>query len=603
MRMLSVILLRYRSVHYLEFDLGPFTVLFGKNNAGKTNLLEAIYGVLAPEHMPTFKARELSRPVPGLRGSDDYLPPMGAVHAQLEQGLAFDDAVLRAIPEAVATPDRILGFRALPQGHVWFANLSQAGLWFVDVRDHFIAAHAEVEVEEDFQSLRVVGPRPRPLFLGWDVEDVETLATSAIAKLTAVPGEFDSQPLVLVEDYYNTWRVRTEIWERLDQLAALATDLLPDFIDGSIQADFYVPTGWDGSPRLWLYYQERGGSERLWLEDFGKGSSRWMAVAVQVALRIMEEDPHIKGLVGAAAKQFSGHVLFVDEPEAHLHPSAVASVVRWCQRMVSCGFSLVAASHHEEFLRASGDEVKFVKVSRGLETSHTNARTLLSTATPLLQELATEVGMHPAAALSLHRAILFVEGPLDEAILDEYAGPALDAAGVTIIPLHGTKNLEGLIQGEFTARLGIKTGVLTDKTVAATMWDRSGKKRSGEEKKLIRLIKRFEDQGLVPPEVFGIAEDDMLFALPTQAIREYLQGPFPGWDELREECREAEGLGPSDSVDWKSYAETKYGLPITTTSGVRDVVRKLDLAGVELQSLRTVADEIIAWVKAPGDLA
>ena len=103
----------------------------------------------------------------------------------------------------------------------------------------------------------------------------------------------------------------------------------------------------------------------------------------------------------------------------------------------------------------------------------TTARTLLSAATPLLQELATEVGMHPAAALSLHRAILFVEGPLDEAVLDEYAGPALDAAGVTIIPIHGTKNLEGLIDGEFTTRLGIKTGVLTDNTVTATMWDRS----------------------------------------------------------------------------------------------------------------------------------
>jgi len=51
--------------------------------------------------------------------------------------------------------------------------------------------------------------------------------------------------------------------------------------------------------------------------------------------------------------------------------------------------------------------------------------------------------MHPATTLSLHRAILFVEGPLDEAVLDEYAGAALDVAGVTIIPIHGTKNLEG----------------------------------------------------------------------------------------------------------------------------------------------------------------
>ena len=83
---------------------------------------------------------------------------------------------------------------------------------------------------------------------------------------------------------------------------------------------------------------------------------------------------------------------------------------------------------------------------------------------------------------------LFVEGPLDVAVLDEYAVGRLDAAGVSIIPIHGTKNLEGLIDGEFTARLGIKTGVLTDNTTVATLWDRSNRKRSSEEVKLVRLI-------------------------------------------------------------------------------------------------------------------
>lgn len=75
-------------------------------------------------------------------------------------------------------------------------------------------------------------------------------------------------------------------------------------------------------------------------------------------------------------------------------------------------------------------------------------------------------------------------------------GDNRDVAGVTIIPIHGTKNLEGLIDGEFTTRLGIKTGVLTDNTVTATMRDRSGKRRTGEEKKLVKLIQRFGDQGL-----------------------------------------------------------------------------------------------------------
>lgn len=209
--------------------------------------------------------------------------------------------------------------------------------------------------------------------------------------------------------------------------------------------------------------------------------------------------------------------------------------------------------------------------------------------------------MHPAAALSLQRAILFVEGPLDEAVLDEYAGPALDAAGVAIIPIHGTKNLEGLIDGEFTLRLGIKAGVLTDNTDTATIWDRSNTKRKGEEKKLVRLIRRFEDQGLPPPALFGVKEEDLLFALPADGIRDFLDGPFPGWHELREQCRIALGAGPSDSIDWKTYALEHYGLPITTPEGVRRIVRDLDLAGVDLLSIRNVTAQVLAWARSSGE--
>jgi hypothetical protein len=349
-----------------------------------------------------------------------------------------------------------------------------------------------------------------------------------------------------------------------------------------------------------LRYHERGvrrGSVQP--RDCGKGASRWMGIAVQVALRIMEGDAEAISLDAAGRGAFSGHVLFVDEPEAHLHYSAVASVVRWCMRLVDSGFNVIAASHHEEFLRASGEGVTFVKVTRAFDAAQgelaTTARTIPVNATSTLQELADEIGLHPAAALSLQRAILFVEGPLDEAVLDEYAGGALDAAGVSIIPIHGTKNLEGLIDGEFTARLGMRTGVLTDNTNVATIRDRSNSKRSSEEVKLVRLITRFEEQGLPAPTPFGVAEDDLLFALPVEAIRDFLGGPFPEWSALVTECRTASGRGPSDSVDWKTYALEHYGLPITTTDGVRRIVRALDLAGVELPSISTVVADIIAW--------
>jgi len=91
--MSKVLVSHHRSVPHLEFEVGPFTVLFGKNNAGKTNLLEAIFSVLAPESFA-----EGGRRVRGLRGDER---PYGAVYVDMERGVAFDDAVLALVPDQV----------------------------------------------------------------------------------------------------------------------------------------------------------------------------------------------------------------------------------------------------------------------------------------------------------------------------------------------------------------------------------------------------------------------------------------------------------------------------------------------------------------------
>ena len=451
----------------------------------------------------------------------------------------------------------------------------------------------------------VAGPSPHMLFLDWDFKDLHNRVEDAIAIL-ATDNSLGKQAAGIAPDWpwlerielarrswvevwgerlqlereSELWRVNPEVQRRLDQLASLATDLLPDFVDGPIRAEIMSPRDWGISTKVVLYY----GDYRSYVEVdvAGHGAARWAAAAMQIALHLMAEYPDIMRLRDLGVKGFSRHILLIDEPEAHLHPSAAASIVRWCQRMVQHGFTVVAASHHEEFLRAPADEVTLVHITRTkvVHDIYTNARTLDAPTTTQLQQLAADVGMHPAIALALHRAILFVEGPLDEAVLDEYGGPELDAAGVKVIPIHGTRNLEGLVSAELATQLGIKMGVLTDATDPTTIAQRSRGKWSSEERKVVKLIEMAEEKGLPPPRMFGVPEADLLFALPADAIRAYLQGPFPGWKELVAECRQALGKGPSDSVDWKSYALEHYGLPITTPGGVRNIVRALDLNNV-----------------------
>lgn len=551
MRLLRLDLTGHRSVECLAFGAGPFTVLFGKNNAGKTNILEALYGVLSPGDDDAIRHAH----------ADRASNPMGAIHVELEPGLPFDDRILAAIPSDMpgVDPSRVVEDPNVAGLHTLFLN------WrFVDLHEQVEAAITKLASTE---RQRMRGDWP------W----LETVHTT--------------------EERY-AYRVPPTTEARVEQLASLATDLLPDFVDGSIDAHVTAPALWGKIPKVLLEYGQQGLTQCADSVDLaGQGAARWIAAAVQIGIHLMEEYPGLMTLRDLGARAFSGHVLLIDEPEAHLHPSAVASMVRWCHRMVHLGFTVVVASHHEEFLRSAGDDVTLVHVTRDLDLVRTSARTLPTATTLRLQELAADIGMHPASVLSLHRAMLFVEGPLDEAFLSEYAGLELDAAGVKIIPIHGTKNLEGLIDAELVTDLGLRTGVLTDATDPSTMADRSNKKRSSEEKKVLRVVKMAEQKGLPPVTPFGVLEADLLFALPVDAIRDYLDGPFPEWEALVAECRDAEGKSPSDSVNWKSFAEKRYGLPLTTPSGVRDIVRKIDLAGVPLPSIRKVIDEILEWAR------
>ena len=633
MRLREVILLEYASVEFVKFEAKPFTILYGKNNSGKTNVLEAIYGVLSPAELDDEDA---SRPLPfGLRGTGSLpygkagSPPFGALIVELEAGAPFDDNVLTLRPSVREEPaDGV----PLPTSQAAFMSEVLTNWWtFNDPHEYFRQLFHywdNPSLSEQVDALRAALPPasanadpPLPIFLDWEIDNIETRVGDTLLEYLRARSPFRDGPVVLMRPPLRfaapepgtplslhdepgtpeSWQINESVQEFFNQFADLATRFLPDFLDGTIQANVQVPTIWNDRLRMTLRYRDRESEKSDVVGSLGRGSARWVAAAIQIALHLIVSGRHSDSAEVLREENFSGYLLLLDEPEAHLHPLAVKSIIRWCHRMVASGFNIVVASHHEEFLRHSDADVAHVHISRSGNPPYTHARTLLASATPLLQDAARDLGMHPAIVLSLFRGILFVEGPLDKAVLDEYASPALEAAGIAIVPIHGTRNLEGLIDGELTPRLGIKVGILTDDTDPATMAHRSNKKRSREETWVTRLQKSYAEQGFPPPTSFGIPEKDLLFALPAEGIRNCYPeraSNFPGWLQMLEECRTAFGLGPSDSPPWKTYAEQQYGLPLSTAEGVRSLVHTLDLAGVEFPTIRRVIDQIVAWVAA-----
>jgi energy-coupling factor transporter ATP-binding protein EcfA2 len=571
----------HRSVESLNFPAGPFTVLLGRNDAGKSNILETIAGLLDPQGNWDARRTHTSRA--------SHIS--GGVVVRLDPGTTFDDAVLVGLAEDAQQP---------PGGIVTFTSRGVVAI------DASLLEEPDIFLEPDtLNALAFDAPRLHPLMIDWRVRDLHervedaigAMATSQAAKLR---GDWPWLEMIKLSDGQFTYRVPDGPQSRVDQLASLASDLLPDFIDGTISAHVTAATLWGDTPKVLLQFEQRDLGQCADLVDAaGEGVARWMAAATQIALHLMAEHHELRALRDLSGRALSGHILLVDEPEAHLHPLGVASIVRWCHRMVSHGFTVIAATHHEEFLRTASDRVTIVRVTRTAQDGVSSAETISLPTTRQLLELADHIGLNRAAALSLQRAILFVEGPLDEAVLDEFGHLDLDAAGVKIVPIHGTKNLEGLLTAELVLELGLKLGILTDATEPATMGERSNKKRSSEEKKVLRVVERAQAQGLPVPTIFGVVEDDLLFALPPEAISvHYLGGrPFPEWKELVAECRQAEGKTPADSVNWKAYAQERYGLPLTTPEDVRHIVHTLDLNGVAMPSIRRVITEIVDWAR------
>jgi energy-coupling factor transporter ATP-binding protein EcfA2 len=345
MRLREVILLWYRSVDYVKFEVKPFTVLYGRNNSGKTNVLETIYGVLSPGEL-NAEAADHTLP-PGLRGSNLGSPPLGALIVQLEEGAPFDDDVLTLRRPDSRSPDEGV---PLPASEAAFiGDYDAALLTFVDPRDYFRQLHYDADQPYDkdrAQALRArfeativdAGPLPLPLFLDWEIDNIETRVGDALMKhLVSKTIWADIPVLVRVRTpglampepgTPESWQRHPEIQDYLDRFSRLATMFLPDFLDGSIHARVEVPTTWKARFALTLSYRDR---QSVGVEtprergldaigSLGRGSSRWVAAAIQIALHLIVRSDYSDPAEGLQEKHFSGHVLLLDEPETHLTP-------------------------------------------------------------------------------------------------------------------------------------------------------------------------------------------------------------------------------------------------------------------------------------------
>lgn len=578
MRLRHIYLHGYRTVQEVGFRAAPLTVLFGKNNAGKTNVLEAVHLSLGGDERAVRSSH-----------ADRTNQPFG--YFEFEQGQNSSIKTGMAVPsnngEEIA--QRRVTFCS---GGYFNGSIGQLGM------DSLLGGPAFLS---EYSIVRAESAPLESIYLCWSVDSLHEVLVQG---MTSLVGE--SWLASNVESGESSYAINPRYVKTLSRLVNLANSILPDFVGGEVSAHVTSADLWDRMPKISIDYMQRGLNQCPdSIELAGKGAARWISIAIQIAFELFASGFSEESISNIDKRMSRGRFVLLDEPEANLHPGAVLSISRWIDRMCELGFNVIVATHHDQFLRGRKSDWELVSVIRSIDLIRSDLRNVEVRTVGELRRLAEEVGVPPASILALHRGILFVEGPLDVAVLEEYGALELEAAGVKVIPIHGTKNLEGIVTGEVVAELKIPMAVLTDATDVGSMDQRSNKKRSSEEKKIIRLLDLADRKSIVKPKIFGVVEDDLLFTIPVASLREvYLDGgEFPEWPDLIKECRSEAGVDSSVSVNWKEYAKRIYGVPLDSEAGVRGVVRAIDLAGEEISSVRKVIDEIVEWAMSQDKLA
>ncbi len=400
-------------------------------------------------------------------------------------------------------------------------------------------------------------------------------------------------------DTYNQgdwYRIRHSVLAAAEVIAKEANRRAPGFVQdqGTIGIEVLPVSVWgSGRHRVRATFTPFGDDTRD-LKVVGAGTARWAAAAIRLAARRLgkgqqvvtddngscaESEDERRRIVTHAYQEPLGQravrlepsdapaVYIADEPEAHLHPAALRSVTAWLSDLSRTAAMVLVATHSTALLDSPAALIHRVSVE---QAGHgTLLRLMTGSLAEELSRVSGTLGITRGELLLLTRLALFVEGPQDEIILNEWFGDDLRAAGIRVFRVHGVDNLPGLVTSEIVTALGIRIATLSDDTDPSRAT--SLEVRTTGEGAVARLLA--EAQGAqVTVHIVGLEQPDILYYLDETICRQ-IAPSFPGWSTAVSEWASEGRHGP-----WKRWVKKRYGVPITP-GGIRALARECRAQG------------------------
>ena len=377
-------------------------------------------------------------------------------------------------------------------------------------------------------------------------------------------------------------RVRQSIHATAAVIAEEANRVAPSFLrdEGQIGVEVLPVSVWGPEDRrIRVTFKGRDGWHRD-LRVVGAGTARWAAAAVQLACRrlakgrqvvtdqdgaVISDRAAVRDLMATARAEPLSQaavrlepadapgVYVIDEPEAHLHPAAIASVRAWLEDLAGTATAVLAATHSPMLLDTDSHLARRVLVlpRRG----GTELQALTGIMDERLAGAASELGITKGDLLLMTRLVVFVEGPHDVIVLDEWFGNELRDAGIRVFPAHGGDNFQelvttrpGVVGSEIIGALGIRIAVISDRSPNRV------------EPAVKRLLSEAERAGREVTHM-SLSEEDILFYLDEQVCRNDAPD-FPGWHAAQGAYRSAPRHDRKDR-SWKKWVSETYRLELS----------------------------------------
>lgn len=425
-----------------------------------------------------------------------------------------------------------------------------------------------------------------------------------------------------------TFVLSSLIMNAVERIATHANSIAPKFLlqDSQLEIEIISPTEWKPNvPRIRATINENG--RKFPLAFVGSGIARWASYLIRLACQellagtiVGDPNPELAITLDDFSYDGTTHflelperisydgatpyeevaalkilptqldvVLLLDEPEAHLHPRAVASIGEWLLDIAPRVASVVVATHHPALFNLRGIGVQKHVTLRSQGTSVVKPWNPASE--ELVDQLAHQIGLTAGDFFMMSQFVLFVEGPHDLIVLEEFFGDLLRESMVRLVPLHGAKNISLLAESEIVWQMGMPIGVLTDGTNIPRVI--RGEHSNHIEKLVERMLRECQAEGR-DVEPFGLELDDILFYLDDELTATFASRVFPGWSTAETIWKQIDRPAnePANGTKFKRWITETYGLPLDRDT-VREIAKKCKETGKIPKELSDIVSEIV----------